>query len=284
LKPRHLPFAVKPPPASYGASGRIRIDCRKELSEMNNETWYNFVIALSLLVLTLTSCGKDPTSPGTSTVICPLSIGNHWTYVDSTFYGGSVWVDSSRLGITGKTTVPFEGNSYEVYFWNWYEDDLQQYRDYKWLMRNEDDGLWSLGGTSSSDTLILETMIVKYPVSAADTWPQTAVSWSSWDSSFFARDTLVITCVATDEQFATAAGTFRCCVYHYSENYYAGNSNPWVSRFKASVVAGQPAPQNPLNLTNVYLYFAPGVGYVGLIVKESDEVVGKRSLLSFHLE
>ena len=91
---------------------------------------------LLFLVMVLLSCEDNNTSlPDKLDVIQPLGIGFTWNYIDSVFNseGRFVRVDSSRLGITGSELYQVDDKVIELFYWNWYDFEQQEYVNYAWL-------------------------------------------------------------------------------------------------------------------------------------------------------
>ena len=196
-------------------------------------------------------------------VIHPLGVGYTWEYIDSAFTeeGTLDYVDTSKLGITGKTTIQYEGEDVEVFYWSWYNDNDQEYRSNKWLMSNGSNGLYCYGGATSKDIYVIEkTMNLKYPANANDSWERIKYTYRTEnDSTYFYRgDTVTSTCVATNEIFSTPLHQYTCYKYHYvieRSNY----------------------------TDDVYLYQVPKIGYVGYIRKRDGVVMFKKVLSSYNL-
>ncbi|UCG53193.1 MAG: hypothetical protein JSW58_06465 [Candidatus Latescibacterota bacterium] len=214
------------------------------------------VVILAVLSATLfISCSEDdksPTAPYQKESICPLSKGNIWTFVDSTFFDHQVYVDTLRLEISGDTIVTFENMDYRVYFWSW--EIWGAPSNCTRLVREEDDGLWDLGIVSSSDTLITRSLWAKNPVSQGECWQRDNVLCDC-AGSISLLGSVDIECVATNESFETQAGVFSCNVYrtHFGQT------------------------------TDVYEYFAPDIGLVGYVVIVDDEMSSKSTLCSYHI-
>lgn len=218
-----------------------------------------YFMIISIFIL---GCNKNdnPVNPDENNigVIMPLTVGNQWTYIDSTFdeNGFLTSVDSSKLGITGKTNIIYNGQSLEVFYWNWIDPDNNQPDDGKWLCRNETEGLYFYGGRFLDSNFVLgKTLSRKYPVNIGDTWEEINYTYSTVDSSFRIADTSLITCISVNEKFNTIIGEFECYVYNYQRTF--GNEND-----------------------DIYLYFAKDVGFVGYQSIRKDILMRNKNLYS----
>jgi hypothetical protein len=200
---------------------------------------------------------------GQNDVILPLNVGNYWEFIDSTFSGDTLLVvDTSKVEITGKTFIEYQNNSYEVYFWSWYD----QYTNppvpsaQKWLIRNESDGLWEYGMLSDTDTLLLQNRHLKFPANVGDSW--NIFAYLIMDSTIQVSDTLVMECIATDQAFNTPIGTFQCYVYQYRWIITNESLVAFTNPFKLLV----PDYRNGNTQTDTLdfvSFFAPNIGLVG---------------------
>lgn len=171
-------------------------------------------------------------------VIVPLSVGNYW-----------IFDDVVKLGISDSETVSYAGQNYIVYHWNWYNSDGTPGDSY-YLVRNDTDGFWLMGSTGW-DPMLQPSLTLRYPAAVGETWDY-------WDNG-----THTFQCVSTNQTITAPAGTFTCYVYQELETSAApagfmpsGRLGPFVSGRRQSTTTGADA-------ISYYLYFAPGVGYVG---------------------
>lgn len=178
-------------------------------------------------------------------VIMPLNVGQYWEYVNPAYPQ-----DTMRLEISGDSTILYQNNSYQVYFWHW------QGTDVKWLMRNQTDGLWAFGYVEPGNSLIDPELLLKYPATPGDTWQN---RWS------LVGTPVTVTCLVTDSTIQTPAGTFSCYGYHAPWSSEKTGAHPF-SPFFASATGPESGPlaegvRDTLP-DGMYLYFAPNIGYV----------------------
>ena len=211
-------------------------------------------------------------------VICPLVIGNFWVYVDSTVGAYSLQVDTSRLEITGKTTIMSKDQIVEVFLWNWFDNATKKPEDWKWLNRNEKDGLWTYGILSSTDTLLAKTLDIMYPIELNESWKCVLLY-----ENFKVSDTLTVTCVATEDQFITPAGIFKCHVYHY-EIPSAYSFQRVFQKYGFPFETLMPTlKSHQLHRDEFFLFLVPNVGYVGLFETINGVLVWKKTLVDYQV-
>lgn len=235
---------------SCGITFRIRSEQALEMI-MNIRFVKLFVLMGGTLLLEscLTSGDKSP-----SPVIIPLSVGNYWEYVDSTYSstGAFIKADTSRLAIRGDTTIQYQGQGVHVFYWHWTTSP-----DADWLVRNDGDGLYFYGGRTSKGVFLLgKSLNEKFPASAGDSWQKPEYIYQTGDSAFSVPDTVTVQCVATDSMFATGAGVFKNYVYTYSRKTVL---TPAVTE----------------------LYYAPNKGFIGSIARTNGVVTFKKTLRSY---
>ena len=219
---------------------------------------------------------------GQSDVIVPLNVGNYWVFTDSTFLNDSlIVVDTSRVEITGKTIIEFQGNNYEVFFWNWFNmnSNPPQPEPLKWLVRNEPDGLWEYGMLNDMDTLLLKNLNLKFPANIGDSWP--IMAYLIADTSITVSDTLIMECLDTDKEYITPCGTYQCYVYQYQWNFMDELFESFVCPF--NFIEHYFKIQSSLADTfKVRLFFSPNVGMVGYET-ELGPISTRRVLNSYDL-
>ena len=123
-------------------------------------------LSIILFLLFFLVCNSDnPTSPSDDSLIMPISVGNHWTYIDSIFYDNIPKSDTSKTGIIGEMTIQHNNETHNVYFFNNYNKETGEPDISNWLIKNEKNGIWEYGIMTSKDTLIASNLAIKYPVS-----------------------------------------------------------------------------------------------------------------------
>ncbi len=246
----------------------------------------SLIIQYLFLILLIMYCQdekqhKTPLNPPTEIkpikkVICPLAVGNYWTYIDSSIGFYNYQADTSKLEITGKTNINFGNQVIEVFFWNWINLKTKIPEDWKWLNRNEDNGLWTYGILSSTDTLLLKNLDIKYPIELNESWKSVLIY-----DNYKVSDTLTITCIDTEEPFKTPLGIFYCYVYYYRMPHPLQRS--WhkyglpQKQFRSIIEK----IDSRLIKDEFYLFLVPQVGYVGMVEIVNGVLVWKKVLLDY---
>jgi len=219
-----------------------------------------------ICILSMIGCEKkdNPTEPDdkAADTIMPLKVGNFWNFVDSTFADDGTFLseDYSKLSISGKELINYNGKQIEMFYWNWYDMDEYIPRDAKWLVTNESNGLNFYGGKYlNANFVFTKTLSIKFPVAAGEIWQKINYSYSSEEQSFYISDTSDITCVSVNQNFQTGSGKFSCYVYHYKSNSFYGPSD-------------------------TYVYYAVNIGYVGLITKYNNTIIYKKTMTGYSLQ
>lgn len=214
------------------------------------------MIFMALSVFINCSDEGSPTQPPQpEPVICPLAVGNTWTYVDSVWQGGSPTTFSSSVCITGDTIITVDLTDYELYRWVHYDSMNQE--ETTLLVRNESSGLWEMGIACPTDTLIYRQLNAMYPAELDYTW--TKAWYRCAMDQIMGLPPGTARCLAVDSLYTTPAGTFSCHLYH--EQYDV-------------IIFG---------LYDIYTFYAPNVGLVATEV-QTDMVAWKSVLSSYTLK
>ena len=225
-----------------------------------------FSEVLSLALILNLACNKQDSSTGPGPEgarLVPLAVGNQWTFTDSTFGTSSVSVDSSFLWITGTASIQYQGQTIDVYHWNWLDNRTMVPQHWKWLSRNEADGLYLFGGQSAKGIFQLgKSLSQKYPAAVGDSWQSISYLYRGSDSTFRVGDTLTVHCLSTNEQVVTPAGTFAAQVTTYQRTVTSGST---------------------VTVYDVYLYHVPSVGYIGLTEKQAGKVTYRKLLRAYRI-
>jgi hypothetical protein len=237
-----------------------------------------FTCALLVAVTAvLFSCDKKndgwPIPTGKS-VIMPLNVGNMWEFVDSAFSGGVYnWSDTSRLTITGEKDISYDGKTYHVYYWTW---GMPPYTDCSYFVSNESDGLNMFGGTNGTEDFILtRSLSYKYPVKAGDFWDCYDIMYSSY-GTFYLADTIQKQCTSKDTIYHTSVGNYSCIEYRQN-GYYSKSLFLLSGRIPGSA-------NEPDYTSEVFVYYKPALGYVGLVNKANGVVTYKKTLITYHVD
>jgi hypothetical protein len=193
-------------------------------------------------------------------VICPLYVGQSWTYIDSTFGATGIFTsrDSSRLGIIGKGSYNYQGQNIELFYWNWVNLKTGKVQNISWLMRNDNDGLNCYGGYfRNQPSTLIKSLGNKFPATAGDTYNSPRWTFNGKDSVFYLPDTVKYTCLATNQVYRTPAGDFSCYVYNYQRKYKISNQDM---------------------VDDNYTYYVVNKGYIGLVGKTNGILRFKKVL------
>jgi hypothetical protein len=199
----------------------------------------------------------------TTKYILPLSVGNSWQTVRYTYIGDKIvtgLTDSARTSIIADMMVSVSGEQYMASVEaGYYPVESNSPQDLKWLYWNGKDGLYMLGGFSSSDTLIKKVFLLKYPASPGDTWTVPHIVFDSYLNKFVIKDSTNYDCVATNQELSVPCGTFSCYVYHFRMKPASDVVEEW----------------------DYYQYHAPQIGLIGTIVKSSIDSTTKFKILLY---
>lgn len=174
---------------------------------------------LPLVLVFLLGC-KNSTSPDIPEVMMPLTLGNSWTYDDTSYtYPGFIQYSGTfTVTLTGSTIM--KGKKYELF------DDILT-----GPTRNDGEGTWRLSIDSSHS----EYLLYKYPGFVGDTFNFDTVTFTSANLQELTiyGYTKIIT---TDTLITVPSGTFKCYGYEsdnftikdgklYSKDFYYASPN-----------------------------------------------------------
>jgi hypothetical protein len=214
--------------------------------------------------------------------ICPLTVGNCWNYSDTFYFPPDTEVERSRLLISGKMNVLYNGASVETFFWNWFDRELTQLNDEKWLMRNGPNGLNCYGGVCSNDTLVTKQLDLKFPVTINDTWTHDSVQYNSFTEEFEVGFPVTLVCTGKNKLFHTPAGTFSCIEY-LEDISFTNDHDRALSHLSFRGVSGRVLDKIEKEFhtgtVSLYTYYAPNFGLVGSLFYFDDELFYKQTLI-----
>lgn len=213
-----------------------------------------------LLLCLFTNCSNsNEDGSSSSDAILPLGVGYSWTYIDSSFNSDGSFhrADSSRLTITGTTSISVKNKSVRVYDWTWFDFEANAYANDKWLITNENG--FTLYGVRDTDSTYLwdPDLSFKYPVSANESWTHInyIITMDANDAiEEIEKDTVHTTCSSTASDFRTGIGTLKCHEYSETTDGY-----------------------------EISYFFALNKGLVGMIQKKNNVVLQKKMLRSYSL-
>jgi hypothetical protein len=178
----------------------------------------------------------------------PLTVGNHWEYVDSTIYSSdSVEVNRYSWSIVGKQKILSGTDSVEVSIFRLtFSDGIY----YDFFYKNNPEGLtqYTYDEGDSVGHYSLRSLLLKFPVQLGDKWLTTHGDYADHRC-----------CLSTDTLISTRFGNF------HTYTIRTGLGDPWYGDE----------------------YYKEGFGRVGgygQFKSSSATVVMKTSLLSFGLQ
>ncbi len=233
-------------------------------------------ILASIILFFIFACNKNPLSIGDNPEpirveevdgLVSLSVGNYWAGMQYTCRNSTCdsiaknLTDSMTVRVFEKRDIEIDGYIYNASFKENYFIKNNYVMDCKWLSFNGSDGLYLLGGISSSDSLFKKILQLKYPVSVGESWQVPHLVYDLYENRFLIDDTLTYTCISTNETIETPAGIFECYVYCYRL---------------------RPA-EDVLDEWEHYLYYSPNIGNVATIIKSTvaDYIIYKILLYDY---
>jgi hypothetical protein len=221
--------------------------------------------------------------------VVPLEVGNYWLY--HRWYSVPTIADTIREEVLSRHEFSIEGESHTIYGYqrmfhrsgNDVPENGAGYSlargvndvyplswmarpsiDYQWLRANGTDGLYSFGGISAADTLLLRNIHYKHPDHVGESWEYSTIAYHFRDQQFSVGDTIDIEVVGMNEDFETDFGHFKdCYVYRFSEISW-----------------------DPVYHWNHFVYIKPGIGIVGVETRrmhEPEDLIGQWILIDHHI-
>ena len=143
--------------------------------------------------------------------LMPLAVGNYWEY-ENTYL--DVIKDTLLYEVTEEIQIPIGDTTYTAYAMNFIPlpPDLPSYY---WLRRNDEEGLFLMGGISDTDTLFMNEVEYRLPIRVGEIFETPRISFSFARREFYISDTLSITLIDDDREVITPAGKFKCFVYNF---------------------------------------------------------------------
>jgi hypothetical protein len=227
----------------------------------------SFLALLLFSVLSIPACNNsnpvnsEESPPG---VLVPLKVGNYWTYELSYYINGQPngLTDTFTVRIVADTNLTYEGITHKATVREILHNKSNTVSEAKWFESNGDDGLYNLGGFSEEDTLLTKFLELKYPVNVGESWEVPRLVYHLGLRKFMFTDTLTYTCVAKDSLFETFNKSFNCYVFHYKKEI----------------------PEDDVSgLEDFYLFYAPGIGLVGLERKFENYLLDKLTLYEYNV-
>jgi len=186
-----------------------------------------------------------------SNFIQPLEVGYNWTYIDSTFSNDGIIdkIDTSTLSIIDSEIINSDGKDLSVFYWKW------DFSNTIWLYANENGNLYNYGIISNEEkNLFAPSLKLPYPIGMGDLWESIHYNFIETYDSLFVSNIDTLECLYTDYPFNTSIGELNCITVYNKEI---------------------------LDDMETYTYYAPNIGYVGLVKKENDIVIFKKTLINY---
>ncbi len=220
---------------------------------MRTNILYFFSIIIFFILF---GCKKDEAvnPPEEKGNIQPLTVGNEWHYVDSTFIDSLAIVDTTiNIKITAKQFMEKIADGKEVYSWDVFRDSVLLRENF---VRLEDDGLWHYGEVNNSDTLNAAKMWGKYPVYIGDTFNEKRYVYDSVSHSYSEDDVWKWTCTELYKPIRMKSGRTIYCIVFSTENK---------------------------NGEEIQLLYSVNIGYAGWITKKNNKIIFRETLTSYNL-
>jgi len=208
----------------------------------------NYLFVLTTVSVILSSCSKEDKDIE-QLAILPLSIGNVWTFTDSTFhyYSGGIDVDTSK--------IKFD-YYYEIGDYSGYTSQPVVNGNPITLINTDNEG-----NTEEllflADTLVFRTIHFKINASKGEKWTFKTAVYSNGDYSNVSIRELEMQCTCTDTMIQTPKGVFSCKGFSYSPN---NGEDTFVS------------------------YLSENIGWILMLHYEGNILFRKSTLLDYHLE
>ncbi|MBM4158827.1 MAG: hypothetical protein FJ216_08630 [Ignavibacteria bacterium] len=187
------------------------------------------------------------TMKGDNLEISPLAVGNYWRFIDSS----QAITDTSQVNITRTRDI----NGVTCYDWQW-----EGYSHF-WSVKNHSDGLYCHAyGDTTVYIFPTPELWIKYPASVGDKWVQT---------SFFEGDTITVTSIN-----ANFAGFTGCMEYYNTFDYW---KNKKINFFGTKLF------NKTKSSYEAYLYFKPGVGYLGFKIFVNGTFSSIKRLIKYNV-
>ena len=204
------------------------------------------LIFFSLFLMTC-NLGTGPADENAGPII-PLAVGNYWVYQQYSLNNdGSVSFaveDLRGYKITDILSVSLNGGNQKTFKYTRYAPGGDPYSEAK-LIYNGKEGIY-YAGITDKDTIkmLFNDLMFKYPANKGDETTAHTFYYYIFGNLDNIPDSIVTTytCVSTDSLFSTPVGDFRCIVY----------------KLKLML-------DNIFYLGDVYYFFKPGLGLVGII-------------------
>ena len=175
-----------------------------------------------VLILLMSSCGKEEINIEPQNPIFPLNVGNSWSYEETVNNRTGI----VRINIQNLYTI--DGTT--GFFMNGYRNEdpiLSEYKngDPVSLFKNDEDGN-CIEYFFNKDKLVHSTILYKKEVKKGDNWKRKTVGYIDGDRSKYDIEERIITCISSDTIISTPKGDFHCVGFSYHLGGKQTNGDP----------------------------------------------------------
>jgi hypothetical protein len=172
---------------------------------------FMLVLALSGLY----SCGDNDSEVEKQYPLYPLSIGNSWTY-EQTTYTDPPQTNTNTATVNYYLTIDGQkGFSSQEYVGG---EPIS-------LINNDEEGN-CIEYLFNKDKLVHKTILFKKNVNKGDKWVYKAAVYTDYDYSQYEIRDMEKTCIASDSLIETPKGSFKCIVFSHNPGGYDEQGNP----------------------------------------------------------
>lgn len=170
-----------------------------------------FSLSFTLL---MPACTPIDEPKSQSTAIWPISVGNQWISLDSTYNRYAWEVKKDTLTINGKISI----NGVDGYY---------QTSTNSCIGNDSEGNLLCVGGVFGQNSQLIQSVIIKNYPTKGEKWISRSIYYNSTQG--FLTDTVSFTCLGVDVPLQTPFGLLKCNVY--SHTYYAGANKEHTNQF-----------------------------------------------------
>ncbi|MFC1482102.1 hypothetical protein ACFL6E_07670 [Candidatus Neomarinimicrobiota bacterium] len=199
--------------------------------------------------------------------LIPLALGNEWVY-QAHYYSENYpeWnvTDTNVVMVLDSVDVTIKNKAVTAYSMQGFYDIPPLGHGAHWLLADEPEGLYLIGGLADDTLIQNKTLLIKYPYYASSKWSDSALfyNYGIYGSVFFTQGITETACISTNAKVSTSAGDFTCVVFKFSRD--------------TVIDAGSEV--------EFYDYYAVGVGLVRRELKDDGFLTIQSDLISYDLQ